>query len=129
MLISLCQKKILLRNPCRWESDIFLIEISHDSITFRKPLQQMQVDVSKKPQSVKVDVNVNSDKRPVSNFYFNHCLSPLTLWVRISLRRGVLDTTLCDKVYQWLAADRVFSLGTQVSSTNKYWPPNCWKYR
>jgi hypothetical protein len=27
---------------------------------------------------------------------------PLTLWVRISLRRGVLDTILCDKVCQWL---------------------------
>ena len=29
------------------------------------------------------------------------------------------DTTLCDKVCQWLAADRCFSLGTRVSSTNK----------
>ena len=31
----------------------------------------------------------------------------------------VLDTTLCDKVCQWLAAGRWFSLGTSVSSTNK----------
>ena len=31
------------------------------------------------------------------------CLSPLKLWVRIPLRRGVLNTTLCDKVCQWLA--------------------------
>jgi hypothetical protein len=31
--------------------------------------------------------------------------------------RGVLDTALCDKVCQWLAAGRWFSLGTQVSST------------
>ena len=29
------------------------------------------------------------------------------------------NTTLCDKVYQWLAAGRWFSLGTPVSSTNK----------
>jgi len=28
-------------------------------------------------------------------------ISPLTLWVRIPLRRGVLDTTLCDNVWQW----------------------------
>ena len=35
------------------------------------------------------------------------------------LRRGVLDTTLCDKVCQWLAAGQWFSLGTPVSSTNK----------
>jgi hypothetical protein len=31
----------------------------------------------------------------------------------------VLDTTLCDKVCQWLEAGRWFSLGTPVSSTNK----------
>ena len=33
--------------------------------------------------------------------------------------RGVLDTTLCDKVCQWLAAGRWFSPGPPVSSTNK----------
>jgi hypothetical protein len=33
--------------------------------------------------------------------------------------RGVLDTTLCDKVCQLLAAGRWFSPGTLVSSTNK----------
>ena len=32
---------------------------------------------------------------------------------------GVPDTTLCDKVCQWLAAGQWFSLGTPVSSTNK----------
>ena len=32
--------------------------------------------------------------------------------------RGVLDTTLCDKVCQGLAAGRWFSLGILVSSTN-----------
>jgi hypothetical protein len=34
-------------------------------------------------------------------------------------RRGVLDTTLCDKVYQRLATGQWFSSGTPVSSTNK----------
>jgi hypothetical protein len=33
--------------------------------------------------------------------------------------QGVLDTTLCDKVCQWLAADQWFSLGSPVSSINK----------
>jgi hypothetical protein len=33
--------------------------------------------------------------------------------------RGVLDTTLCDKVCQWLAMGPWFSQGTPVSSTNK----------
>ena len=55
----------------------------------------------------------------IYNYLCNQCLSPLTLWVRISLRRGVLDTTLCDKVCQWLATGRWFSPGTPVSSTNK----------
>ena len=42
------------------------------------------------------------------------CLSQLTLWVLIPL-----DSTLCDKVCQWLATGRWFSPGTPVSSTNK----------
>ena len=33
--------------------------------------------------------------------------------------RGVLDTTLCDNVCQWLSTGRVVSLGSPVSSTNK----------
>ena len=33
--------------------------------------------------------------------------------------RGVLDTTLCDKVCQWLEAGQWFSPGTLVSSINK----------
>ena len=35
------------------------------------------------------------------------------------MRRGILDTTLCDKVCQWLATGRWFSPGPPVSSTNK----------
>ena len=42
------------------------------------------------------------------------------MWVRILLKRGVPDTTLCDKVCQWLAAGRWFSPpGTPVPSINK----------
>ncbi len=33
--------------------------------------------------------------------------------------RGVLDTTICDKVCQWLEAGRWFSPSTPISSTNK----------
>ena len=33
--------------------------------------------------------------------------------------RGVLDTTLCYKVCQWLSAGRCFSPGTPIFSTNK----------
>jgi hypothetical protein len=55
----------------------------------------------------------------IYNYLSNQYLSPLTLWVRIPLRQGVLDTTLCDKVCQWLTAGRWLSPGTPVSSTNK----------
>ena len=55
----------------------------------------------------------------ICNYMCNQCLSPLTLWIRILLRRGVHDTTLCDKVCHWLAAGRWFSPGTRVSSPNK----------
>ena len=46
-------------------------------------------------------------------------LSPLTLRVQIPLRQGVFDTTLSDKICQWLATGRCFSTGTPVSFTNK----------
>ena len=49
----------------------------------------------------------------------NQCLSSLMLWVRILLRRGVLDTTLCNKVCQWLAASWWFYPGAPFSFTNK----------
>ena len=39
------------------------------------------------------------------------------LWVRILIRERC--TTLCDKVCQWLATGRWFSLGPPVSSINK----------
>ena len=41
------------------------------------------------------------------------------LWARIPLMWGVLDTTLCDKVGQILAAGRWSSPVTPVSPTNK----------
>jgi hypothetical protein len=44
---------------------------------------------------------------------FVFCFIFKGLRVRIPLRRGVLDTTLCDKVCHW------FSPGTPVSSANK----------
>ena len=55
----------------------------------------------------------------IYNYLCNQYLSPLTMWDRTLLRRGVLDTTLCDKVCQWLAAGQWFSPGTLVSSINK----------
>ena len=51
------------------------------------------------------------------NYLCNQCLSPLMLWIRISIRARW--TTLCDNICQWLATGRWFSPGTPVSSTNK----------
>jgi hypothetical protein len=53
------------------------------------------------------------------NYLCNQWLSPLKSWVRTPFMACVLDTTLCDKVCQWLATGRWFSLGTPVSSINK----------
>jgi hypothetical protein len=53
----------------------------------------------------------------IYNYLCNQCLSPLMLWVRISIRARC--TTLCDKVCQWLAAGRWFPPGPPVSSTKK----------
>ena len=54
----------------------------------------------------------------IYNYLCNQCLSPLMLWVRISIRARC--TTLCDKVCQWLATGWWFSLlWSLVSFTNK----------
>ena len=51
------------------------------------------------------------------NYLCNQCLSPLMFWVQISNR--VRCTTLCDKLYQWLAAGRWFSPSSPVFSINR----------
>jgi hypothetical protein len=53
----------------------------------------------------------------IYNYLCDQRLSPLTLRIWIPPRRGALDTTLRDKVCQWLAAGRWFSLGSPVFST------------
>ena len=55
----------------------------------------------------------------IYNYLCNQCLSSPTLWVPIPLRRDVLDTTLCDKVCNWLATVRWVFPGNPISSTNK----------
>ena len=59
--------------------------------------------------------NINVTKYSKNLFSETIC----EFWVQIPLRRGVLDTTLCDKVCQWHKASRWFSQGNLVSSTNK----------
>jgi hypothetical protein len=53
----------------------------------------------------------------IYNYLCYPCLSPLMLWVWISL--GARCTTLYDKVCQWLESDKRFSLVTPAFSTNK----------
>jgi len=53
----------------------------------------------------------------IYNYLCNQWLSPLMLWIRISIRAWC--TTLCDKFCQWLATGRWFSPGPPVFSTNK----------
>ena len=62
----------------------------------------------------------------IYNYLCNQCLSPLMLWVRIPLRRGVLDTTLCDNVSVICGRSVVFS-GYSGFLHQLNWPPryNC----
>ena len=62
----------------------------------------------------------------IYNYLCNQCLSPLTLWARIPLRRGVPNTILCDKVCQWLAAGRT---PPPIKLTGMIWLKYCWKWR
>ena len=103
-----------------WNAGVVLIIYSTQQINKKKASTSMS-SVSKAPEKKK---NIHpmwswSYGSWISNFICNQCLSPLMLWVRTPLRRGVLVTTLCYKVCQWLATGPWFSLGTSVSPTNK----------
>ena len=59
---------------------------------------------------------------PLRNINFSNCNGSFPFMyfpLPLSLPRLVLDTTLCDKVCQWLVTGRRFSQRIQVSSTNK----------
>ena len=58
----------------------------------------------------------------IYNYLCNQCLLPLMLWVRILLRQGVLNTTLCDKSLSVTCSRSGFSPGTLVSSINNIDP-------
>jgi hypothetical protein len=55
----------------------------------------------------------------MKHFFLKGDNSSVTFRVIILLRRGVLDTTVCDKVCQSLETGRSFSPGTLVFSTNR----------
>ena len=55
----------------------------------------------------------------IYNYLWNQCLSPLMLWVRISIRARCTALHVCDKVCEWLVTGQWFSPGPPVSSTNK----------
>ena len=55
----------------------------------------------------------------IYNYLCNQCLSPLMLWVRISIRARC--TTLCDKVCQWLATGLWFSPPIKLTATIYNW--------
>ena len=59
----------------------------------------------------------------IYNYLCNQCLLPLKLGVRIPVMVKCLDTTLSDKICQWLTTCRWFSPGTPVSCANNNWPP------
>ena len=79
-------------------------------------LQRSSSDQSKQ-SCLFVSVAVLFYVRGTYNYLYNKCLSPLMLWVRISIRAR--STTLCDEVCQWLATGRWFSPNTPGSSINK----------
>ena len=54
----------------------------------------------------------------IYNHLCNQCLSPVMVWVRISIRARC--TTLCDKVCQWLTTGQWFSPISSTSKTDRH---------
>ena len=110
-----------------WNKHIFKYNWQvYDAFVMKRKREQSQWSISliiiKKeqlPLSSNSKASSWSYDRWMYNYPCNHCLSPLTWWVRTPHRRGVLDTTLCEEVCQWLATGRWFSPGTPIASTNK----------
>ena len=115
-----------LINKCVWCSVLMILFYSQDV--------NLRVNSSiKRSYCIKEQMQINGTCRAVLihkepswpwsygrwiyNYLCNQCLSPLMLWVRISIRARC--TTLCDKVCQWLATGRWFSSGLLVYSTYK----------
>ena len=69
----------------------------------------------------------------IYNYLCNQCLSPLTLWVRLPLRRGVLNTTSCDKFVSDLRQIggflRVLWFPPPIELTATINLKYCWKWR
>jgi hypothetical protein len=57
----------------------------------------------------------------IYTYLFNQYPSSLMLWVWTLLRRGVLHTTICDKVCQWFTAGQRFSPGNALSIGRPIW--------
>jgi hypothetical protein len=74
-----------------------------------------------KRKSTKGQTTIYQFLSPFHKYYLTTNFN-LTTKITLTIKNyslGVLDTTLCDKVCQWLARCWWFSLGTLVSSTNK----------
>ena len=90
---------------------------SVDLIYFFFYIHLLQVQLNTNTGSMIRQPTISTWLHAVLAMQCNRCLSPLMLWVRISIR--VRCTTLYDKVCQWLATGQWFSPGPLVSSTNK----------
>ena len=66
-------------------------------------------------------VPITTNDCMVVGFTVTYVISAYHHWCELELCicHGVLDTTLCDKVCQWLVTGQWFSPGPLVSSTNK----------
>ena len=83
--------------------------IQSESFTFVIELQAFD--------RIRLEVKSRRTLGPWSLGSWTQCLSPLKLWVRISIMARC--KTLCDKICRWLATGGWFSRGPPVSSTNK----------
>jgi hypothetical protein len=98
-------------SPTHWQTLLIFESTTRNLIsTFMQETLRHNLDRGRRGRMIVGIITIDT----ISAYHHYSCEFESRSW------RGVLDTTLCNKVCQWVGEDRwIFSAGTPVSSTNK----------
>jgi hypothetical protein len=99
-----------------------IVHVCLSSINIHVLSDKSSINVHVLSDKSSIKVHVLSDKSSINIHVLSDKSSMYYCWyilLKMDFSRGVLNTSICDQVSQWLATGQWFSQGTLVSSTNK----------